>query len=307
MLKFKKSILDLAENMSSSIKIKPERILVNCSQLNDERISLSDIRSLVFGNALCHSFRSLGHQVDLIGPVKICAHLGIITSQKHQPYDRIFCFGNGNGNGNGNDNGNIKFIQLGKVFDCIESSDLSVIFDKIAKLTEINFHKYYEKYEHLNRISPQKIMQGFIIFSNLEHIASQKLSISFENVTCPYYHMYARICSLIEICRHTSTQQPLPSCYFDIDFQADYDLCFELVKIDAIINQVNLILDFSPLCQYLKNLSQTAHIFYKTGNFYSISKCSGHAINIHYNRVVICLATKNVFERCFQILGLAIN
>lgn len=155
----------------------------------------------------------------------------------------------------------------------------------------------------------QNIAYGSIKYADLSTVRTNDYKFSFEKMisfkgnTCTYQlYEYARICAIIrksglsenDILKHFED--------FNITDSNEEYLCKIILAYPEIIERINNNLMFHVLCSYLYDLSIAFSVFHKK------CKCAEYSnsvvININYNRLLICLMTKYILSKCFDILGI---
>lgn len=205
--------------------------------------------------------------------------------------------------------------------DTIKLKDL--LSESIVKSAELFDHlkevkaKSYEKNDkplpedNMTEDEKQNIIKtvayASIKYADLSTMRTNNYQFSYEkmlslkgNTGVYQLYEYVRICAIIKNAKYIINQSDYNN--FIITEIEEINICKQLLLFSEIIESINEILMFNQLCTYLYGLTSTFSIFHK--------KCrclyfkDNELINVDKNRLLICVITKNVMEKCFDILGI---
>lgn len=154
------------------------------------------------------------------------------------------------------------------------------------------------------------VAYGCIKYADLSSIRTNDYVFSFNKMlslkgnTCAYQlYEYVRICAIL---RNTHMEQENILQYlstFDVIDIEGINLCKIILLFPEIIDAINNNLMFHTLCSYLYDLTNAFSLFHIKCRCLEFDK-DKNLININYNRLLLCIATKLIIEYCFQVLGI---
>ena len=156
----------------------------------------------------------------------------------------------------------------------------------------------------------QNVAYGCIKYADLSSIRTNNYVFSFNkmlslkgNTGAYQLYEYVRICAIF---RNTNVifddlMKYLPD--INLNEKEEMVLCKTILIFPEIIETLNNNLMFHILCSYLYDLTNTFSVFHTKCRCLEFDK-DKNLIDINYDRLLLCMATKIIIEHCFEILGI---
>ena len=134
------------------------------------------------------------------------------------------------------------------------------------------------------------------------YVFSLEKMISLKGNTGVYQlYEYVRICAII---RNAGIHiNNIDNSIFSITEKEEINLCKQILLFPEVIDSISDNLMFHHLCGYLYSLTGLFSSFHKNCRTLYFNK-DKELIDVNKNRLLLCIATKYVMEKCFNILGL---
>ncbi|CAH6421190.1 Arginyl-tRNA synthetase [uncultured virus] len=185
----------------------------------------------------------------------------------------------------------------------------------IAEQTYLNKENTRSFIINLNEIDKknviEKIAYNSIKYSDLSSSRTNnyyffnKNMLSLKGNTAPYLmYAYVRICGIIKNCQESINEILNWIENFEIFEEIEFDLAKNLLQFPEILNKLKDDLYFHILCNYTYNLCTTFHSFFNKCRIINIESDKVSTKTINFNRLILCILTKRILDKCFYILGL---
>ncbi|QKF93676.1 arginyl-tRNA synthetase [Fadolivirus algeromassiliense] len=154
----------------------------------------------------------------------------------------------------------------------------------------------------------KNVAYGSIKYADLSSTRTDDYKFSFEemlslkgNTGAYQLYNYVRICAIL---RNMGPYiDKLDNVQFTVTEKPELDLCKMILQFPEIINRVNGDLMFHTLCSYLYDLTKTLSVFHTKCRCLEFNE-QKELISVNYSRIILCLYTKTIIEKCFDILGI---
>lgn len=199
-----------------------------------------------------------------------------------------------------------------RVGGTVKLSDL--LEESIIKATEIlKEHRGTDEngeIENQNNII-KSVAYGSLKYADLSsmrtknYVFSYDRMISFKGNTGAYQlYEYVRICTILENAKEYMGNISEHIKTFKISEKEELNVCKMIMLFPEIVDKVKDDLMFHTLCTYLYDLSNTFSTFHIKCRciYYNQDK---KIQSVDYNRLIICVITKNIIGKCFDILGIS--
>ncbi len=187
-------------------------------------------------------------------------------------------------------------------------------FDNIKKLKEEALTYNHKPIPENNMPEDEKqniiktVAYSSIKYADLSTIRTNNYQFSFEkmlslkgNTGVYQLYEYVRICAIVRNAKHHINNIDYNT--FVINEKEEINVCKQLLLFPEIIESINDNLMFHHLCVYLYALTGIFSVFHKKCRCLYFNK-DNELIDVDKNRLLICVITKSVMEKCFHILGI---
>ena len=154
----------------------------------------------------------------------------------------------------------------------------------------------------------KNIAYGSIKYADLASTRTNNYKFAFEkmlslkgNTGCYQLYEYVRIAAILR--KAEAFLKDININDFTISEKEEINVCKLLLLFPEVIDDLADDLLFHKLCGYMYSLTSAFSSFHKNCRCLNFND-NKEIINVNLNRLVICLFTKNVLEKCFDILGL---
>lgn len=184
------------------------------------------------------------------------------------------------------------------------------VLEEIDKEREEKGQKIKYDADYKNKII-ENIGHGSLKYADLsatrtnDYVFSFSKMLSLKGNTGVYQlYNYVRICSILEKANDYIDVALNQVDNFKIATIEEINICKVLLQLPEILEKLSNDLMFHNLCTYLYNVTT---VF---SNFFIKCRCIGYdddkvtIKNVDLNRLLICMATKNVLHKCLHILGI---
>lgn len=152
------------------------------------------------------------------------------------------------------------------------------------------------------------VAYGSIKYADLSSIRTNDYKFSFDkmlslkgNTGAYQLYEYVRICGILR--NAEKFIHNINNTDFNITKKEEYAVCKLILLFPEIIGRISDNLLFHTLCGYLYNLTNAFSIFHTNCRCLNFNE-NKELIDVNYNRLLICIATKKILENCFHILGI---
>lgn len=189
------------------------------------------------------------------------------------------------------------------------------VFDSTIKIREENNNKTGNNSKIENKISDDEkkiivrnIAYGSVKYADLSSMRTNTYKFSIEkmvslkgNTGAYNLYEYVRICAIIRNAKEYANNLPIQN--FNIEEQEEATVCKLILLFPEILERVTTTLMFHWICSYMYELTGAFSGFYKNCRTLMFNK-EKELIGVNENRLLICIATKTILEKCFLILGI---